>query len=116
TGGNGIGTWSCEITGLPKGVNNITITAMDFVFNKTVKTAAVTIVVPDGNLKGTGTVDVSDALRVLRIAAGIVSPTTDDQLHGDVAPLVNGVPAPDDKLDVSDAIIILKKAVGLVTF
>jgi hypothetical protein len=33
-------------------------------------------------------------------------------LHGDVAPLG----APDGRIDASDALLILKKAVGLVSF
>jgi hypothetical protein len=33
-----------------------------------------------------------------------------------VAPLVNGVPAPDSRIDVADALTILKKVVGLVKF
>jgi hypothetical protein len=114
SGGNS--TWSCEITGLTKGVNNITLTAQDTVFNSASKSAAITVVVPDGNLKGTGNVDISDALKALRIAIGLVSPTFDDLMRGDVAPLVNGVPAPDDKIDLADAIVILKRVAGLVTF
>jgi len=115
-GGNGIVTWSCDISGLAPGANNIKVTALDFVFNKTEITEIVTVVAPDGNMKGTGTVDVSDALRALRIAVGTVAPTSDDLLRGDVAPLVNGRPAPDDIINVNDAILILKKAVNLVTF
>jgi len=33
-----------------------------------------------------------------------------------VAPLVNGVPQPDGKLDVGDVLLILRKVVGLVDF
>jgi hypothetical protein len=113
-GGNS--TWSCEFTGLTKGINNITFTASDTVFNSVSKSAAITLVVPDGNFKGTGNVDISDALKALRIAVGLVSPTSDDLMRGDVAPLVNGAPAPDDKIDLADAIVILKKVAGLVKF
>lgn len=114
-GGNGIATWSCDISGLVPGTNNIKVTALDFVFNQTQIADAITRVVPDGNMKGTGTVNISDALRALRIAAGIIAPTSDDLLRGDVAPLVNGTPDPDDIINVQDALAILKKAVGLVT-
>jgi hypothetical protein len=115
-GGNGISIWSCDVSGLIKGDNTITVTAQDFVFNRTVKTAIVTIALPDGNFKGTGVTDISDALKALRIAVGLVQPTATDLLHGDVAPLVNGVPAPDCVISIADALLILKKAIGLISF
>jgi hypothetical protein len=37
----------------------------------------------------------------------------DDLEHGDVAPLVNGQRKPDGKIDLSDVVAILRKAVGL---
>ena len=56
---------------------------------------------------------VLDALKALRIAVGIITnPTPADMLHGDVAPLG----APDGRIDAADALLILKKAVGLVSF
>jgi cytochrome c peroxidase len=115
-GGNGISTWSCDITGLAAGTNNITVKALDFVFNVTTVTGAITVILPDGNLKGSGSVDVSDALMALRIAVGLVQPSPEQMLHGDVAPLVNGVPAPDNRIDIADALVILRKVVGLINF
>jgi cytochrome c peroxidase len=115
-GGTGISTWSCDITGLVPGANNITVTALDFVFNTTIQTATVTVILADGNFKGTGIADISDALKALRIAVKLVEATDNDMLHGDVAPLVNGVPAPDNKIDISDALVILRKVVGLISF
>jgi hypothetical protein len=73
-------------------------------------------IVPDGDLTGEATVDVADALRALRIAVGLITPIDQDMAHGDVAPLVNDGPAPDGKIDVSDALIILKKVVGLISW
>lgn len=115
-GGNGISTWSCDITGLVKGANNITVTALDFVFHISTQTAGITIILPDGNFKGTGVVDLSDAIKALRIAVGLDIPTTLDMLHGDVAPLVSGVPAPNNTIDITDALAILRKVVGLISF
>jgi hypothetical protein len=37
-------------------------------------------------------------------------------LHGDVAPLVDGVPTRNNAIDIADALLILRKTVGLVTF
>jgi hypothetical protein len=72
-------------------------------------------VMPDGLLVGS-TVTVVDALRALQIGVGLISPTANDLAHGDVAPLVNGKPQPDGKIDIGDAVVILRKSVGLVSW
>ena len=72
--------------------------------------------VPDGILTGGTGPSIADALRALRIAAGLITPDTNDLAHGDVAPLVAGIPQPDGKIDISDAIVILRKSVGLVSW
>jgi hypothetical protein len=115
-GGSGIATWSCTLTGLTKGTNNITITAIDIASNVVNRTAGVKIIFPDGDFKERGTPDIGDALKALYIAVGNIQATDADRLHGDVAPLVNSVPAPDGAITVEDALIILRKVVGLVSF
>lgn len=115
-GGNGISRWSCTVTGLVAGANRITVSAVDFVFNRTTVTGTIQVVVADGNLKGSGVVDLSDALSALRIAVGLRQPSAAELLHGDVAPLVNGIPAPDGRIDLADALAILRKVVGLISF
>ena len=72
------------------------------------------IALPSGNL-GYGST-VGDALRALLIAAGIVAPTATDMRNGDVAPLIGGIPQPDGKIDMGDVIVLLRRAVGLVTW
>ena len=72
------------------------------------------IALPSGNLGYNGTV--GDALRALLIAAGVVSPTATDMMNGDVAPLIGGIPHPDGTIDMGDVIVLLRKAVGLVTW
>lgn len=67
-----------------------------------------------GDVNGDGIIDLADALKALRIAAGIDTPTAPELSRGDVAPLVGGVPQPDGKIDIADVLVILKKAVGLV--
>jgi len=52
----------------------------------------------------------------LRIVVGLVTPTLDDFSHGDVAPLNYGVPAPDGSIDLLDALVILRRVVGLVSW
>jgi hypothetical protein len=72
------------------------------------------VVVADGKLNGNaGAVDITDALKSLRIAAGIDTPSATDLIHGDVAPLANGKRLPDGKIDISDVVAILRKAAGL---
>ncbi len=67
-----------------------------------------------GDLNGDNTVDMTDALKALRIAAGIEAPTASELVRGDVAPLVNGVPHPDGKIDINDVVVLLKMAAGLM--
>jgi hypothetical protein len=114
--GVGISTWSCDISGLASGDTTVTVIAFDFIFNATTVTGVITRVLPDGSFKGTGVVDVSDALKSLRFAVNLIQPTATDMLHGDVAPLVNGVPTQNNQIDIADALLILRKVVGLVSF
>ena len=109
-------TWSYQLDGLPAGVNQIAVTSSDAAGNPSSVLAEIEVVQPDGNLKGTGEADISDALTALRVAVGLVTPTPAQLLHGDVAPLVNGIPAPDDLIEVADALAILKKVIGLLKF
>jgi hypothetical protein len=108
---NGV-NWSCRLSGLLAGANDVTVVATDAAGNATTNTTSLTVIIPDGNFKTSGNVDISDALRALRIAVGIIQPTADDMLHGDVAPLG----APDGVIDIADAVLILKKVLGVFTF
>jgi|GEM_PF-1580057 len=65
---------------------------------------------------GTSTVTIADALRALQIAVGMVAPTANDLQNGDVAPLVNGRPSPNGSINVGDAIVILQKSLGIVSW
>jgi large repetitive protein len=69
-----------------------------------------------GDVNGDGQVDAVDALYVLRIVAGLVQPTATDLIRADCAPLVNGRPQPDSRIDIGDVAVILRKAVGLATW
>jgi hypothetical protein len=51
----------------------------------------------------------------LRIVAGLDIPTTSDMKWGDVAPLVNGVSRPDGVINIGDVVVILRRAVGLIS-
>jgi hypothetical protein len=114
--GTGISTWSCDISGLPGGVNTLTVNVFDFVFNQTSAQQVVTRILPDGNFKGSGVVDITDCLKALRFVVGLDQPSIADLLHGDIAPFVNGLPTRNNMIDIADALLILRKTVGLVTF
>lgn len=114
-GGNGIGTWSCDISGLVPGINTITVRVSDFVFNLTTRSGEILVMPADGNFKGSGITDLSDALKALRIAVGLDLPTVNDLLHGDVSPFIDGG-VPDGIITVADTLMIIKKVVGLINF
>jgi hypothetical protein len=111
---NADGTWSVNLAGTPHDPASLRITAADAAGNVTVR--ALTAPVPTGDLNNDGKVTMVDALRVLRIAVGLVAPTADDYAAADVGPLVNGEVRPDGKIDLQDAILIMRKSVGVQTW
>jgi len=70
---------------------------------------------PDGILTPGATAStITDALGCLRVAVNLIPSTQDDRNHSDVAPLgPDGKPRPDGIIDIRDALIILRKVVGL---
>jgi hypothetical protein len=109
------GTATLSTNALPVGSHSITA-AYDGNTNFTVSTSsAITknVVMADGKLNGSGAVDGTDALKALRIAAGIDPLAASDLAHGDVAPLANGQRHPDGKIDLADVVAILRKVVNL---
>jgi|GEM_PF-600120 len=74
------------------------------------------IFIPDGDLNNDGMTNITDVLRALQIAVGLVTPAPSDILHGDAAPVDgSGIPLPDRQITVADALMIMKKAVGITT-
>jgi hypothetical protein len=70
---------------------------------------------PDGDLVPPAGVDLADALFALRIAAGLETPTASELIHGQVAPIVNGISTPGTRSDINmgDVLLIFRKALGL---
>lgn len=68
---------------------------------------------PIGDTDGNGITTVADSLLALRMAVG---QTTPNLSRCDVAPLINGAPQPDSKITSGDALLILRKALGLVNW
>jgi sugar lactone lactonase YvrE len=99
------GSWSLVLTGTePLPLN---ISATDAAGNNSRN--------GDLDLSG-GRPDIVDAVQAMSFALEFAVPSANDLLRGDVAPLINGVPTPDGKVDTGDALIILRKAVGLIDF
>jgi hypothetical protein len=101
-------------------VDNISIgmvSSYTFTNLKADHTITVEFAKPNGVLDPTNTSGVpkiGDAMIALAIAMGEVTPTPSQLAHADVAPLINGVPQPDGKIDIGDVLWILRKVVGLV--
>ena len=93
------GTWSIPLSGAATPLN---IYALDAVGNNS----------RNGNITGSGTVGLADALKALKFSVGIEKPTADEFLRGDVAPLVSGISRPDGKIDIDDVMLILMKVIG----
>jgi hypothetical protein len=93
------GTWSIPLSGATPPLN---IYALDAAGNNS----------RNGDITGSGTVDLADALKALKSSVGAERPTADELLRGDVAPLVNGISRPDGKIDIDDVMLILMRVVG----
>jgi len=105
-----VSAWSVQLSLLQSGANDVTVTATDKAGNVASATASI-IMLADGIFNGTKIPNISDAIRALRIAVGLITPTADDMLHGDVAPLG----APDGKIDMADVILIMRNVVGSIS-
>jgi Protein of unknown function (DUF1566)/Glucodextranase, domain B len=107
-------TWSFTITQLAAGPNTISVAATDAAGNRATAIAVITLLVPDGDLDGDAAVTLADAVRALRISVGLESATSAELVRGDVSPMVGGKPKPDGRIDVGDALMIMRKMVKLI--
>jgi len=71
---------------------------------------------PDGDLNNDGVVNVVDVLIAQQILNGQLIPTVEQLAHGDVAPLISGIPTPDAQFNLGDLIVITRKATGIIAF
>ncbi|GFO70336.1 hypothetical protein GMLC_39150 [Geomonas limicola] len=69
-----------------------------------------------GDLNGDGCIDLFDAQLALQASLGLEPVSAALLAHGDVAPLVDGAPRPDGRIDAGDVLVIMRKIVGLVDF
>ena len=68
----------------------------------------------DGDLTGDGLVDVRDLLWGQQAILGTRTLDTGQRLRGDVAPLVNGSPAPDGQFNLGDLVVIQRMVLGQI--
>ena len=62
-------------------------------------------------------VSLCGVLAALHFALGLETPTQEDIAHGDVAPVdAQGKPSPDGIINVGDALVILRKALQIISF
>jgi hypothetical protein len=69
--------------------------------------------VRDGDVVEDGTISANDALKTLRIALGLDTPTLEERIAADVGPLVAGKPKADGTIDVTDVLLVLRRVVNL---
>ncbi|WP_298436469.1 putative Ig domain-containing protein [Geobacter sp.] len=69
-----------------------------------------------GDLTNDQQVTVADVIEALKVAVKQKPVTPAILALGDVSPLVNGKPAPDGEITIQDVLLILKKALKLVTW
>ncbi|MBT0652770.1 hypothetical protein [Geomobilimonas luticola] len=69
--------------------------------------------VRNGDVVEDGTINLTDVLKALRIAVGMVQPTPEERVAADVAPLVANAVKPDGKVNVSDVLVLLRRSVNL---
>jgi hypothetical protein len=103
-------TVNAKALGPVSGTNPVKTASLNYTLPATAATTAT------GDLDGNNIVDLADALRALRISAGLAKPSADELIRGDVAPLVNGIPSPDGVIDNGDVLIILKRFLGIITW
>lgn len=101
-----LGLW--RTGGLLPGIYTFRLTVRDQAGNQTTVLRSLRLIIP-GDLNGDGRVNLTDALLALRIALGLLQPTSDQLQAGDLSPLTGG----DRRITLSDVTLILRRAVGL---
>ncbi len=105
------GYWSADLAGVAYSPENLLAVATDAAGNSSSKTLAYNF--PDGTLYAGDKPTVQDALRAIRLVVNQSAPSAQELAHYDIGPLVNGKPNPNGKIEIVDAILILRKALGL---
>jgi len=68
----------------------------------------------NGDINLDGKVNIADALLALKVVIGTApQPTFNQMLRADVGPVVNGEPTVDNRIKMSDLVVIIEKIIGL---
>ncbi|MDH5387591.1 MAG: hypothetical protein OEY06_03970 [Gammaproteobacteria bacterium] len=70
----------------------------------------------DADINNDGLVNMVDIILAQQIIMGNIGLTSTYLAHGDVAPLVNGIPAPDGLFTLGDLVVMQRKMLGETTF
>ncbi|GFE56446.1 Ig-like domain-containing protein [Geobacter sp. AOG1] len=105
------GGWSADLGTVTYDPTTLQILAYDAAGNSTA--LGLKYQFPDGDVDGDGTVTMADALTAIRLVVNNGTPTASQLAHGDIGPLLSGKPNPNGTIDLVDALLILRKAVGL---
>lgn len=105
------GFWNADLSGVNYTPENLLAVATDAAGNST--SQALSYNFPTGTVNSDGKPTVQDALRSIRIVVNQLTPTAQELASYDIGPLVNGKPNPNGKIEIVDAILILRKALGL---
>lgn len=96
---------------------SVVVTATDQSGNSATVTRNIIRKDPSGNATdGVSTPTIADVQKALQFVLGFATPTSDELINMDVAPLSGGKPAPDGVVNDADALVILEKVVGAVTW
>lgn len=115
-------SYSWDTATVANGSYTLTAKAYDAAGNSKVSTAVTVtvnnIVIVKGDVDGDGEITANDALIVLKAVSDPTLLTTTVQTMGDVAPLdpVTSKPVGNDKVDINDVLVLLRRVVGQITW
>jgi hypothetical protein len=106
--------WEATIANMALGDNTIAITARDAAGNSVTKTTMITRL-SAGAANSDGNITIDDALMSLKFVVGLATPTPEQVIRSDVAPIdmTTHQSKPDGKLDIDDVLVMIRRAVGL---
>jgi hypothetical protein len=104
-------SWSAALELGGYDADSLAVRATDVAGNSTVRSLVVSV--PDGDVNGDGSVTILDVLLALRIFTQQTAPTMSHLAHGDIGPLYQGKARPNGVIDLVDAILIMRKALGM---
>lgn len=102
-------TWASDLSGHSYDRTTIKSTATDAANNTTVLTG-LTYTPPTGDITGNAVINITDAQDALKCVVRTIIPDAGQILRGDIGPLLKGKANPNGRIDITDAILILRKA------